>query len=726
MNILLVGNPNVGKTSIYNHLTGSRARVGNYPGVTVERRYAELSVAHADQKLGLTLTDAPGTYSLVARSAEEQIVIDSVLGWGGQAAPDVLIAVVNASQLNRNLYLVLQLLELRVPMVVALNMVDDAGPDAITKEQLEEALGIPCVVTNGQTGLGCKELLERALELGLSPEGQLPRLNAQYDKTTVSLLDRIADHLPTPVPRSVEARRGLAIWAMMSLSEEDELSHIPSTLRDQVKQASQEYEQGSPARHDRSDFDLEIIEARYRAIDRLLDGLDSSGESQVLRLADRVDRLLLHPLSGSVSFLLTMLVVFQSLFAWSDPAISLIEGLVTWLQKGVADLLPPSLFTDLIVDGVLGGVGNVIVFLPQILLLFLFIGLLEDSGYMARVAYLMDRIMKGMGLHGRAFVPLLSGFACAVPAIMATRTLEHRRDRLLTMMVVPLMTCSARLPVYTLLIAALFPIDEQAWLPVQGLLLIGLYLFSVVMSLFAAWAMSKTVIVASKMPLILELPPYRLPRLRPTLQMMRTRAAQFLQEAGTIILVATIGLWALLSFPRTEHEVSREVAHESSAGPSPAKQVAPLKSESNTTDTSPALEDSYAGRLGKSLEPVMTPLGFDWKITTGIIGAFAAREVFVSTLGLIFGMEDLDDDATALRDKIRDEKKPDGSRRYTPLMGLSLMIFFALACQCMSTLAVVRRETQSYKWPAFLFAYMTVLAYLCSLAVYQGGKLLGY
>src|SRR5690606_10493061 len=356
-------------------------------------------------------------------------------------------------------------------------------------------------------------------------------------------------------------------------------------------------------------------------------------------------------------------------------------------------------FSDLIVQGVLGGVGNVIVFLPQILLLFLFIGLLEDSGYMARVAYLMDRVMKSLGLHGRAFVPLLSGFACAIPAILATRTLEHRRDQLLTMMVVPLMTCSARLPVYTLIIAALFPVSPDGWLPTQGLLLIALYLFSVVMALIAAWVLSRTVIKATKMPLILELPPYRLPRLRPTWQMMRIKSAQFLKEAGTVILVATILLWGLLTFPRVE-----QVAHHE---PAPT-----------------ALEQSYAGQLGKAIEPVMAPLGFDWKITTAIIGAFAAREVFVSTLGLVFGMDDLDDDAVALRDQLRAEKDEAGRQKYTPLMGLSLMVFFALACQCMSTLAVVKRETHSYRWPAFLFGYMTSLSYLSSLLFFQVVNLL--
>ncbi len=728
MHVLLVGNPNVGKTSIYNHLTGSRARVGNYPGVTVERRYATLNVTHEGTSKPVTLTDAPGTYSLVARSSEEQIVIDATLGWGGQTRPDALVAVVNASQLSRNLYLVVQLLELRVPLVVALNMVDDAGPDGVTAERLEQLLGVPCVATNGQTGEGTRQVLEAAIKVAESNVVQLPRLNPKYRPEILALLDRVADALPAPLPSSVEARRALSIWAVMSLTNEDELSHIPSSLRNRVAEVERDFVALFGDEQPTLDFDLEIIQSRYRAIDELIAGFQSTADSQVMRMADRVDRFLLHPVSGGLSFLACMVVVFQSLFAWSDPAISVIETVVTWLQDAINSNLPASILTDLLVDGVLGGVGNVVVFLPQILLLFLFIGILEDSGYMARVAYLMDRIMRGMGLHGRAFVPLLSGFACAVPAIMATRTLEHKRDRLLAMMVVPLMTCSARLPVYTLIIAALFPVGRNSSLPLQGLMLIGLYLFSVVMSLVAAWVLSRTVIAGSKMPLILELPPYRMPRIRPTLSMMRVRAGHFLREAGTTILVATICLWGLLSFPRTELETTR------ASEPSVVLERQALAPESNTSpvrngfpsSSPPALEDSYAGRLGKAIEPVMAPLGFDWKITTAIIGAFAAREVFISTLGLIFGMEDLDDDAEALRDRIRDETKPDGTRRYTPLMGLSLMIFFALACQCMSTLAVVRRETRSYRWPLFLFTYMTALAYLCSLVVFQVGRVLGY
>jgi ferrous iron transport protein B len=375
---------------------------------------------------------------------------------------------------------------------------------------------------------------------------------------------------------------------------------------------------------------------------------------------------------------------------------------------------------------VIDGVGNVVVFLPQILLLFLFIGLLEDSGYMARVAYLMDRALRAVGLHGRAFVPMMSGFACAVPAIMATRTMERRRDRLLTMLVIPLMSCSARLPVYTLIIGALFPPSSIfGFVPVQGLLMVAMYLFSTVTALVAAAVLGRTLVRGRSVPLILELPPYRWPGIRSVLTMMWLRARAFLAEAGTVILAFTILMWLLLSYPKLEP------APETAQPDPPAAASVSVAPGNAGVDATPSfearqLEQSFGGRLGKTLEPVLAPLGFDWKIGVGIVGAFAAREVFVSVMGLVYGLGDVGDDDAPLRERMRAEMRADGQPVYTPLVGLSLMVFFALACQCMSTLAVVRRETQSWRWPGFLFAYMTGLAWVMSFAVYQLGRVLGF
>lgn len=701
---LLLGNPNVGKTSLFNHLTGQRARVGNYPGITVERRVGAVTL---EATRVFDLIDAPGIYSLSARSYEEQIALWEVLGLTGGVAPKLLIAVVDAGQLARCLYLVLQLLELRIPLVLALNMADEAGAGCPSPERLEEELGVPVVVTDGRRGSGLEQLKQRAVSLLGEQKPFVPHLAAHYSADLRQAADRVADALPAGLKGSVERNRALGYWALSSIEPDDELEGIPPNLRSAALRAHETCK----------DVDLELTVARYEAIDAALQRAGHEPSHERAHMTERIDRILLHPLLGFLAFCTTMFVVFQALFAWADPAIGLLEDTVGLLGGFAQQLLPEGILRDLLVEGVIGGVGNVIVFLPQILLLFLFIGLLEDSGYMARVAYLMDRIMRSLGLHGRAFVPMLSGFACAIPAILATRTLERRRDRLLTIMVIPLMTCSARLPVYSLIIAALFPIGSWGGLPVQGLLLLAMYLLSVGMAMIAAWVLGRTVIKGQAVPLILELPPYRLPRAGPTLLMIKSRAFDFLREAGGIILVATILLWALLHFP--EHPKDTPDRRTSRTELAASQDTNP---DQDALDEAARLKESYGGQLGQLLEPALRPLGFDWKIATGIIGAFAAREVFISTMGLVYGVGEVEGDAAPLREKLKNEKRPDGTPRYTPVVGLSLMVFFALACQCMSTLAVVRRETRSYFYPTLLFGYMTTLAYLCSLIVYQIGS----
>ena len=423
-----------------------------------------------------------------------------------------------------------------------------------------------------------------------------------------------------------------------------------------------------------------------------------------------------------------MTVVFQALFTWSGPAIDLVEGAFGWLAAGVEGALPAGFLRDLLTEGVIAGVGSVVVFLPQILLLFLFIGLLEDSGYMARVAFLMDRVMRAAGLNGRAFVPMMSSFACAIPAILATRTMERQRDRFLTMMVVPLMTCSARLPVYTLIIGALFPVGDWLGLPTQGLLMAAMYLISTLIALAAAAVLSRTLFTGPSVPLLLELPPYRRPNLGAVLRMMWQRSSLFLKEAGGVILSCTIGLWLLLSFPADapnaeSFAVTRAQAEATLSGEALEAALFNVDNE----ESADQLHGSYAGRLGRALEPVIEPLGYDWKIGVGLIGAFAAREVFVSTMGLVYGLsEEVDEETSTLREKLRTARREDGELVYTPLVGLSLLVFIALACQCMSTLAAVRRETATYRWPVFMFAYMTALAWGASFVVFQGGRLLGF
>ena len=700
--LLLVGNPNTGKTTLFNRLTGQNARIGNYPGVTVERRSGS---SRLDGNQLVEVVDLPGTYSLSARSAEEQIALWAVLGQGQYRTPDLCVFVADASQLSRNLYLALQLAELGLPLVIVLNMIDEAGDNPPNTAAIERLLGVPCVAVSARRGSGISALLatlERALK-----DRPTPRPQVAYPPALLADADALGASLPAALRSTKERARALSLWALTSIEEDDELTEIDPALR----RATLALRQASSR-----DLDQEVIAARYAFIDEHLPELYRrlDRHPQKRRLSERADRVLLHPVWGFALFMLVMLVVFQSLFSWSDPAISLIEDAFSWLRGGVTALLPASIFRDFLTQGILSGLGNVLVFLPQILLLFFFIGLLEDSGYMARVAYLMDRIMKALGLHGRAFVPMLSGFACAVPAILATRTMERQRDRLLTMLVIPLMTCSARLPVYTLIIGALFPPSRVfGFVPVQGLLMVGMYGFATVMTLLSAGVLGRTVVKGRRIPLILELPPYRLPSLRGTLKMMWERATVFLKEAGTVILACTVALWVLLSFPRAHEQTPSQLSPVAATG-------------AKSTRVANPIAQSYGGKLGHAIEPALKPLGFDWKIGVGLIGAFAAREVFVATLGLVYGIDASSDDATPLRDRLRAEKRPDGKPAYTPLMGLSLLIFFAVSCQCMSTLAAVKRETKSYRWPAFMFTYMTGLAYLLSFTVFQVGRLLGF
>jgi ferrous iron transport protein B len=714
--VLLVGNPNVGKTTLFNAMTGQNARIGNYPGVTVERRSGVVQPPRSD---AFELADVPGTYSLAARSGEEQLTISAILGLQGNVAPALCVVVVDAGQLARNLYLALQLLELRVPLLLAVNMIDEVGDNPPSIAALEAWLGVPCVATNARKGTGVQALKEAiATSLARPSTG---RLEVKYPPSLLADVDHVAEALPDFFSGSVERRRALALWALSSVEEDDELEGIPAALRERCLEVRAKSER---------DLDLDIIGSRYALIDGQLPTLFARLDVHPpkRKISERVDRVLLHPVLGFLCFVATMLVLFQALFSWSDPLISLIEQSFAWLSSSLSAVLPAGVLRDLLTQGVIGGVGNVVVFLPQILMLFFFIGILEDTGYMARVAYLMDRVMRALGLHGRAFIPMLSGFACAVPAILATRTMERQRDRLLTMLVVPLMTCSARLPVYSLIIGALFPPDKTfLFFSMQSGLLVGMYLFSLLTTLTAAGILGRTVVRARRVPLLLELPPYRLPSLRGTLKLMWERAAVFLKEAGTIILALTIVLWALLSFPKPSAPVTVTAPTAAQHAPeAPAKAGSSAVVPATATAARPAIDESFGGQLGKAIEPLIRPLGFDWKLGVGIIGAFAAREVFVSTLGLVYGLGDLDNEATPLRQRLRAERQSDGRPAYTPLVGLSLMVFFALSCQCMSTLAVVRRETRSLRWPLFMFTYMTGLAYIASFIVYQGGRWLGF
>lgn len=712
--IALAGNPNTGKTSVFNRLTGSSARVGNYAGVTVEREIGTWKLPSRS----VEVMDVPGAYSLAARSAEEQVAIRTVFGLDpGEPRPALVVVVIDATQLVRNLYFAMQLIEARVPVVLALNLIDVARAQgtAPDPERVADILGVPVVPVSAHTGEGMKALANAVERVLVHPDEGRSVVPWRYPKALQMDVEKLAGMVTAWSPEEAKA---MGRWALLSVDVQDELIDVPEHVRTEVARIR------ARAEADGRDIDTELIGSRYEWLDLQNFGIAANRPDAGVTLTHRIDAYLLHPVFGGLTFLFAMGVLFQALFSWSDPAIGAIEQIFSWLGMQVHAALPEGLLNDFLVQGVLNGMGSVLVFLPQVLLLFFLLGFLEDCGYMARVAFIVDRGMKSLGLHGRAFVPMLSGYACAVPAIMATRTLERQRDRLLTMMVVPLMSCSARLPVYTLIISAMFLPDTKilGFIPAPGFMMVFMYVFSTLMALVAAAVLGRTLLKGPKVPLLLEVPPYRLPRLATVLRQMWMRARSFLTEAGTTILLCTVVLWALLAFP--QHPVlERDYAAERTA--LQATETEAL-AQIDAAERSEILEHSYGGRLGKQIEPLIAPLGFDWKIGVGLVGAFAAREVFVSTMGVVYGIGDaVDESSTPLRERIRDELRPDGTPVYTPLVGLSLMVFFALSAQCMSTLAVVRRESRSWRWPIFLFTYMTALAWIASFAVYQGGRLIG-
>ncbi len=717
--IALAGNPNAGKTTLFNALTGASARTGNYPGITVERRTGRWRLT---DDLEVDLLDVPGTYSLSARSPEEQVAVDAVLPTD-DSPPDVIVVVADAGALERHLYLASQIIDAGVPTVLALNLMDEARRAGvqINIEGLGAALGVPTIAVVATKGEGIEEL-SRAVAEAIR-RGPVQAQPEELEESLAELVEPVEARLRELRPdESAATRRARALWAVLSLGD-DELEGIDDRLRALVLAAH------AAASAAGRDLDREIIEARYARIDDHMRFVVTATEGAGDRgWTPRIDAVLTHPLLGALAFAAAMFALFEALFRWSEPLIGGVEAGVVFTQGIAVGLLPAGVLRELLVDGVIAGVGNVVVFVPQIAMLFAFVSVLEDSGYLARVAFMIDRLMRGVGLHGKAFVPLLSGFACAVPAVMATRTIESRRDRLVTMLALPLMSCSARLPVYALVIAVVFPADARVGiLSLGAIVLFAMYTLSVVSTLGAAAVLRRTVLKGPRPALVLELPPYRWPAPRNVLSSVWRRVRSFLVDAGTIILAITIVLWALLSYPRDESVPARFADLRSQAAETlEGEALAVRLAELDVGEAQEQLRHSAAGSIGRAIEPVIEPLGFDWRIGIGLIGSFAAREVLVSTLGIVWGIGDDGDESEPLREALRDATWPDGRPLFTPLTGLSLMVFFVLAAQCMSTVAVVYRESGSWKWPALMVLYMSVLAYAGAFAVQQGGRLLGY
>ncbi len=698
--VALIGNPNTGKSTLFNALTGMRQRVGNYSGVTVERvegRYAD------GQDRTVTVIDLPGTYSLSASSPDEEIALGVLLGRvEGVPAPDAVVVVLDAQNLERNLFLASQVLELGLPTVVALNQVDAAEAAGIRIDAVELTLllGAPVVPTIATRGEGL-DVLKRAVR---GARG-LPRPSRQFE-----LPAEVREAL-APVEACMEAAgfshgaAGMEALRLLAVPRaEEHLADVPG-LHEATAAANARLE--AAGIHARS---LEA-EARYGWIAEVVEQAVRHEGERGRSATDRIDAVALHRFWGPVLFLALMALVFQSIFSWAEPLMGVIEGGFGALGAAVGALLPEGDLRSLVVDGVIAGVGSVLVFLPQIVILFLFLGFLEDTGYMARAAFIMDRFMRGVGLHGRSFIPLLSGYACAVPGVMSTRTIENREDRLATIMVLPLMSCSARIPVYTLLIGSFIPSVAVAGIfNLQGVTLLAMYLLGTLSALAVAALFKRSLLRGQVRPMIMELPPYRLPRLRVLLTTVWHRASMFLRRAGTVILAISIVLWALATYPKTQ----------------------PAPGASDEAAQEQQLESSILGRIGHAIEPTVRPLGYDWKIGVSIVASFAAREVFVSTMGTIYGVgSGADESSAALRDRLLAERHPDtGMLVYSPLVAVGLMVFYVYALMCASTVAVVHRETGGgrvgLQWAAFQFGYMLALAYGAAFLVYRVGLALGW
>jgi len=685
----LVGNPNCGKSTLFNALTGLKQKVGNYPGVTVEKK---IGVTYSQHGQPMTVIDLPGAYSLAARSPDEAVTRDVLLGRRADTPqPDRILCIVDATNLERNLYLVHQILDLGRPVILVLNMMDlakQAGLD-IRIARLEKALGIPVISCEAVNGKGLVDL-----RLAMS-RSDLPLARHAWD-VPAPIAPAVAELAAALLEHDRKLPLIARAEALLLLTDQDSVRVAGSSpLSSRTTDILQSWQKRWAA--EGTDWAGSLVNSRYDAIGQLASEVVLRAGTVGPSTSDKIDAVVTHPLWGWVVLGSVMTLLFVGIFTLAQAPMDWIGDhtalLATWVKAHMAE----GDLRDLITDGAIGGVGSVVTFLPQILILYFFIGLLESTGYMARAAFIMDRLMSRVGLNGKSFIPLLSSYACAIPGIMATRTIEDHKDRLVTVLVAPLMSCSARLPVYLLMIAALLPGDRVPLGAKVGIMLL-MYTLGTVGAFGFAWLFKRTLLKGAPPLMIMELPPYRLPGVRDVALQMLERAGIFLRRAGTVILGISIVLWFLAAYPKAP------------AGATPTQQ----------------LEQSFAGRAGHLLEPAIRPIGFDWHIGIGLISSFAAREVFVSTMGVVFNAESTDEDTAPLRAALQAARWPDGRMLFTPLVCLTLMIFYVFAMQCMSTIAVVKRETNGWKWPIFQTLYMTGTAWIVCFIVYQTGRALGF
>ena len=724
LTVAVIGNPNTGKSTLFTALTGVHSRIGNYPGVTVEKKTGRFTL----EGRSVQLVDLPGTYSLSPRSLDEMVSVEVLLGQQRDVGKiDAVVCIADASNLERNLYVVSQILDLGLPTVLVLNMWDVAEHRGIVINvgELRSRLSIPVIPCEAHRRRHIEDVKQAIVSVVSQPPPAAPRVfPPEFYDEGLKLQSRLAEWGETNVPFYVAERLLLDVGgqfeATFSARHTEKLPAALTEARERLKVIGLKV----PAAE---------AKARYAGARQVLNGAITLPPERTANRSDGLDRWLTHKVWGLAAFIAIMFAVFQAISTFSAPLMNLCEALQQGVGSQIGSLLPPGPFRSLIVDGVIAGVGGILVFLPQICFLFLFIALLEDCGYMARAAFLMDKLMVKVGLSGKSFVPLMSSFACAIPGIMATRTIENRRDRMVTILVAPLMSCSARAPVYALMIAAFFPSVAWAggWITLHGVMMFVMTFFGAAVAIPVAWLFKKTLFKGETPPFVMELPSYKWPSPRIVAHRVYDRARAFVLRAGSLIFATSILVWAASYFPgdhTLEQQTSVQIEQvESKLADDPSLQAErdELVVRRNALSEQ-LLETSFLGRFGKGIEPAVRPLGWDWRIGVGVLASFPAREVIVATLGTIYSLGgDVDESDSGLQQALQNSKWPDGRPVYSIPVALSIMVFFALCAQCASTLMVIRRETNSWGWSLFTFVYMTTLAYLAALIVYQAGTAIG-